>query len=198
MTSALPRRPGPLALLLALIAAVLAAAFASLLVPDTRAGFTSVALVSLDEPKAVALARDGAILDKISRVRFKYAGLVGTDAIAGPVASKLHVPVAEVRGRLGAAAFSTDLLLRLSCSGKTSAEAARCANALAASVVDYVANEQTANGIPDAIQLVATSVQPAGPGAAAATHKKRVLGISLIVGVVAGAVVLGAAARPRR
>lgn len=198
MTSALARRPGPLALLLALIAAVIAAGLASLVVPDTKGAFTSTALVSLDEPKAVALARDGAILDKISRVRFKYAGLVGTDAIAGPVAKKLRIPVEQVRGRLVAAAFSTDLLLRLTCSGATSAESGRCANALALSVIEYVAAEQQANGIPPALQLVATSVQSAGPGTQGATHRKRVLGISLLVGILAAAVVLGAAARPRR
>jgi capsular polysaccharide biosynthesis protein len=198
VTSALPRRPGPLALLLALIAAVLAAAFTSLVVPDTKTGFTSVAMVSVDEPQAVAVARDGAILDKLSRVRFKYVGLVGTDAIAGPVAKKLRLPVEQVRGRLGAIALPTDLLMRLSCTGKTSAEAARCANALAVSVVEFVASEQQSNGIPKALQLVATSVQAAGPGTAAASHKKRVLGISLLVGALAGAVVLGAAARPRR
>jgi capsular polysaccharide biosynthesis protein len=194
----LPRRPGPLALLLALIAAVLVAALTSLVVPTPRAGFTSTALVSLDEPRALALARDGALLDKISRVRYKYAGLVGTDAVAAPVAKRLHVPVEQVRGRIGAIAFSTDLLLRLTCSGTTSAEARRCANALASSVVSYVAEEQTSYGIPVDLQLIATSVQAAGKGLEASPRRKRVLGISLLAGALAGAVVLALSARPRR
>lgn len=194
----LPRRPGPLAMLLALIVAVLAAALTSLVVPTTKAGFTSTALVSLDEPKAVALARDGAILDKISKVRFKYTGLVGTDALAAPVAQRLHLNVEQVRGRLGASALPTDLLLRLSCSGKTAAEARRCANALSASMVAYLAEEQTGYAIPPELQLIAKPVQPAGPGVQPAPRKKRVLALSLFVGALAGALVLALSARPRR
>lgn len=187
-----------MALLLALIVAVLAAALASLMVPNTKAGFTSTALVSLDEPKAVALARDGAILDKISKVRYKYAGLVGTDALAAPVAKRLHLQVGQVRGRMSAAALPTDLLLRLSCSGKTAAEARRCANALAASMVSYLAEEQTAYAIPVELQLIAVPVQAAGPGVQPAPRRKRVLVISLFVGALAGALVLALSARPRR
>lgn len=198
MTTARVQRPGPLSVLLALIVAVLAAGVTSLVVPESRSAYTSTALVSFDDPKAVALARDGAILDKLSRVRFKYAGLVGTDVIAAPVAERLHLPVTEVRGRLGAVVLSTDLLLRLTCAGGTSAEAGRCANALAEAVVTYVANEQAANGITDPLRLVATPVQPAGPGVAAGTHRKRVLALSGLVGVLTAALVLGLAMRPRR
>jgi hypothetical protein len=187
-----------MALLMALMAAVLAAGITSLLVPTTHTGFTSVALVALDEPKAVALAKDGLILDKISKVRYKYAGLVGTDAIANPVATRLRVPIDKVRGRLGASAFSTDLLLRLSCSGATSAEARRCTNALAEAVVQYIRDEQQANGIPAALALTATTVQPATRGFEAAPRRNRVRLLSVLVGAMAGGVVLAFAARPRR
>ena len=200
-----PRRPGPLAVLLALIAAVLTAAVTSVVVPTTNRGYVSTALVSLDAPREIALARDNGILSKVSGVRYKYTGLVQTDVIAAPVAQELGVPIQQVRGRLSAVASPADLLMRLSCTGSDAQQSKRCANALSTAMVGYVTHEQTTNGIPLILQLTAAPVASAGPGLATGTRSRRVLAISLLVGALSAALVLGVAAqggapaaRPRR
>ncbi len=192
------RRPGPLALFVAALAAVLAAGVAGLAARGGAATFTSTALVSVDEPRAVAAAGDGGVIDKLSRIRFKYAGLVATDALATPVAAQLGVPVAKVRGRLSATVVPTDLLLRLNCSGPDGAAARRCADVLAASMVAFVAQEQSSNGIPPAQRLVMGQVQAAAGAVASGAHRGRTLGIAALAAALAASVALGLAARPRR
>jgi hypothetical protein len=50
------------------------------------------------------------------------------------------------------------------------------------------------------VQIIAAPVEPAGPGVEVASHSRRVLLVSLLVGLLAGAAVLGFAAQgsPRR
>lgn len=190
-----PRRPGPLAILVAAIAAILTAALASLLIPSNKSAYASTALVSLDTPRAIALARDSGILNKLNGVRYKYVGLVQTDVIGVPVAKRLGVPIEQVRGRLSAYALPTDLLIRVSCTEADPRAARRCATALSLSLVEFITREQANFDIPPILQLIAAQVQPAGPGVATASRPKRVLAVSLVVGALVGAAVLAAAAR---
>jgi hypothetical protein len=191
------RRPGPLALLLAALVAVLAAAATGLIVRGSSSTFTSTALVSIDEPRAVAAAGDGGVIDKLSRLRFKYSGLVPTDKLAAPVAGRLGVPIAQVRGRLSATVSITDLLLRLSCTEPDAPSARRCSDALAASMVAFVTHEQSSNGIPPDQRIVMAQVQAAGPAVVRGPHRSRTIGAAGIAGALGAAVVLGVAARPR-
>lgn len=198
MTDPYPRRPGPLLILLALVAAVLVASVAGLAVRGGASTWTATALVSVDEPRAVAAAGDGGVLDKLSRVRLKYLGLVPTDLLAVPVAARLGVPVTQVRGRLSGAALPLDLLLRLSCSDSGPAPARRCADALAAAMVDFTAHEQQAQGIPADQRLVMTQVQQAGPASRTGPHRSRTAGIALLAGLLAAGTVLVVGTRLRR
>lgn len=198
MTDPYPRRPGPLLLLLALVAAVLAGSVVGLAVRGGASTFTATALVSVDEPRAVAAAGDAGILEKLSRIRLRYTGLVPTDLLAAPVAARLGVPVGQVRGRLSATALPQDLLLRLACVEPDAAPARRCADALAASLVDLVAHEQQAGGIPADQQLVMTQVQPAGPPARTGPRRSRTAALALLGGLLAAGLVLAAGTRLRR
>jgi hypothetical protein len=170
----------------------------SIAVPRTSAAFSSTALVSLDTPRAIALARDNGILNKLSAVRFKYVGLVQTDVVAAPVAARLHLPIGQVRGRLSATASPADLLLRVSCRASGADQARRCTDALAGVLVDYIRAEQSSNGIPPILQMIATPVEPAGTGTELASHRRRAVAVSLLIGVLAAGAVLVVAARGRR
>jgi hypothetical protein len=196
VTDTHPRRPGPLTFLLAALAAVLAAGVTGLAVRGGATTFTSTALLTIDQPQAVAAAGDGGVLDKLSKLRFKYVGLVPTDRLAEPVAARLKVPVGSVRGHLAAFIRPTDLLLRVSCSETTAEPARTCADALGASLVAYVVKEQTP--IPPAQRIVMTQVQPAGFPARTGPHRSRSVGLAALAAALAAAVVLGVAARPRR
>ncbi len=138
------------------------------------------------------------MIDKLSRIRFKYSGLVATDALAAPVAAQLGLAVGDVRGRLSATVAPTDLLLRLNCSAPDDPAARRCADALAASVVAYVVDEQVSNGIPPAQRIVMAQVQAAGGAVVSGARRSRTVGIAALAGALAASVVLGFAARPRR
>jgi hypothetical protein len=192
------RRPGPLALLLALVVAVLAAGVVGLSVRGGKAIYVSTSLVTIDEPQAVAAAKDDAILAKLSRLRFKYIGLVGTDRLAVPVADRLKVPVTQVRGRLSATLVPTDLLLRLSCRGPVLATTKACATALGASLVDYVVKEQSNTAIPPSERVVMTPIEQPPYTAVIGANRSRTIGLSLLAGVLGALLVLGIAARPRR
>lgn len=198
MTDTHSRRPGSLALLLAVLAAVFAAGVTGLAVRGGSSTFKSTAIVSVDEPRQLASSGDGGVLEKLSRIRVKYLGLVPTDQLAAPVADRLGVPIGQVRGRLSATALPADLLLRLSCTGPDAPAARRCADALSASMIAFVAREQASNGIPPEQRLVMAVVQVARGAVRTGPHRGRTVGLALLVGALAAAVVLGVAARPRR
>ncbi|MCW2499564.1 MAG: hypothetical protein JWN87_1240 [Frankiales bacterium] len=197
MRAAPLRRPGPLAVLVAVLVAVVVAGAAGVVAHSGPTTWTSTSIVAIDAPKDVAAARDSGVLEKLSRIRYKYAGLVGTDTIATPTAERLKVPAADVRGRLTATALLTDLLLRLSCTERDAAAARRCSDALSASVLDYIRREQVTAGIPAAQRLVVQSVEKAGPALKLGPSRSRTFGLAALAGLVALGSVLLVAARPR-
>lgn len=181
--------------LLAALAALVAAGLGGLAAHDSPSAFRSTALVSVDEPQAVAASRDGGVLEKLSRVRLKYLGLVETDLIATPVASRLSVPVDQVRGRLSATALPADLLLRVTCTGGSQGQVRRCADALAGALVSYADQEQASYRIPDDQKIVLTQVQPAGAAGREQDDRRRTFAVAGLAGALAAAVVLAVAAR---
>lgn len=197
MSDASRRRPSPLALLLAAVAATLVAGLAGVAVHNNRGDLTSTALLSIDEPQAVARSTDGGVIEKLSRVRLKYVGLVPTDRIAAPVAEVLKVPVAQVRDRLSARALPTDLLVRVTCTGKVAGTTRTCADALASTVISYADQEQARYQIPEAQRVIFTQVQPAGEAERAATGPGKTFGAALLAGGLAAALVLSLTARQR-
>jgi hypothetical protein len=190
-------RFSPLALLIAAAVAVLAAGLGGVAAHRTTGPLRSTALVAFDEPLAVAAAANGGVLEKLSRIRFKYVGLIPTDRLALPVADLLSVPADQVRGRLSAVAASGDLLLRVTCTGAQPAPTRRCADALARALVTYVDKEQSTGGIPVTQRLVVTQVQPAIPAFRPRTGLARPLGVAALSGGLAAAVVLALALRRR-
>ncbi|MCU1594811.1 MAG: hypothetical protein JWO12_2203 [Frankiales bacterium] len=191
------RRASALALLLAAVAATLVAGLTGVAVHANAGDLTSTALVSIDEPQAIASSTDGGVIEKLSRVRLKYISLVSTDRIAVPVATSLHLPVDRVREHLSGAALPTDLLLRLSCTGTVANKARACANALATAVVAYADQEQSRFQIPAAQRVILAKVQPAGEATRASSGPAKTLGAAVLAGGLAAALVLAVMARLR-
>lgn len=184
------RRLPPLVLLLAALGFVLGAGASGLLARSAAPTWQSTAILDIDQPLVVAAATDPAVLDKLSRLRFKYVGLVGTDRVAVPVAQALGEDVADVRPRLSAAAFPQDLLIRALGNGGSADEARRTADALADALVQLVAKEQADDGIPPPQRVevrvvdVATRAEQIGPSRAS-------IGLaSLLGGLLAAGLVL--------
>ena len=193
------RRLPPLVLLLAALGFVLGAALSGLVARSAAPTWQSTAILDIDQPRVVAAATDPAVLDKLSRLRFKYVGLVGTDRVAGPVAQALDEDVAEVRPRLSAVAVPQDLLIRALGTGSTAGEARRTADALAEALVQLVAKEQADDGIPPP-QRVEVRLVDVAAGAEQIGPSRASTGLATLLGglLVAGAVLAYGAVRAGR
>jgi hypothetical protein len=190
-------RFSPLVLLVAVVAAVLSAGGGGVAAHRASGPLLSTALVAIDEPRAIAASGDAGVLEKLSRVRLKYVGLVPTDRLVLPVAELLSVPADHVRGHLYALALPGDLLIRVTCTGSQPAQTRRCGDALASTLVAYVEKEQVDSGIPTSERLVLTQVQMASPAYRPVHGLARTLGVAALAGGLAAVVVLALASRPR-
>lgn len=176
-------------LLVALVAAVLVAAIVASVVGSRGERFGSQAILSIDQPTAVATSATPGVIDKLSKLRGKYVGLVRTNVIAGPVAKKLDLPIGRVRGALSASADPASLLLAVRAQDRDPAVAAKIAAAAAAQVRAYTAAEQSGLGIDAAQQYSFTLVVPAGGAAKIAPTRSRELQAGVLAGLLVGAAV---------
>lgn len=174
-------RPSPVGVLLAAVLFVLGAALAGLLVRSAAPTWQSTAILDIDQPRVVASTQDPAVLDKLSRLRFKYIGLVGTDRIAGPVAQALGEDVAQVRDRLGAGAVPSDLLIRVTGTAGDAEVARRTSEALATVLTEFVAREQADDAVPAAERVLVEVVDVAAPAVQVGPARAKV-GIAALLG----------------
>lgn len=173
-------------ILLALLTAVLVAGTVLAAGLSSTPTYASTAVLSIDQPFALAASDDAGVIDKLSRLRFKYVGLIATDRVATPVAKRLALPVTEVRGRLQGSAQLQDLLLQATGTASSAAQARRTANALAAVLQAQVAAEQKALAIPADRQLQLVVVQPALSATQVAPSRARALALAVLAGLLIG------------
>ena len=194
MTESLPT-PG---VMVAALAAALAGGAVALASAQAAPSWQSTALLSIDEPKAVAAAADGGIIEKLGRLRYVYIGLVGTDRIATPVAIRLGLDVAQVRSRISATASPTDLLVRVTGTASSAPGAQQTAEQLAGALVDYAARQQKDDGVAPAQRVVFAIVEHAQAPTRIAPRRSRALVASLLAAAVVGGGVLLLLRRRRR
>lgn len=103
--------------------------------------YQSRVLMSIDQPVALVQATDGGLLDKLSRLRIKYADLVPTPEIAEDAAEALGLPVGRVAGSVSAEVPQLTLTVVIRAQAGDPTMAVDIANAVAASLVDYVDDE---------------------------------------------------------
>lgn len=185
-------RIGGVAILVAVLLGALAGAGVGYAASRGAPVWRSEAVLAIDEPKALAAADDAGVIDKLSRLRYKYVGLVQTERIAVPVATRLGLPVGVVRGQLSASASPSDLLLRVFGTAGTRSAAQAAAGAIAAELPTYVDQEQTDTAIPAAQRIVLTLASSASDATRIAPSQHRVLGAGLAAGLAVAALVLAA------
>lgn len=176
------------------LAAVATAFAASGKPPVYRDGVTLL----IDQPKAIAGSVDSGVLDKLGRLRYKYAGLVRTDVVVSPVARQLDLPEGAVRGGLAAQVDPASLLMTVSGSADAPGRSRELASAGADAVIAYAEREQRAAGIAPAQQFTFSVVVPAGTPTKISAQTRRVVGESLIAGILAAAVGSGVVLLTRR
>lgn len=197
-------RTGPLAALLRgrvlafLPVAVVVGVLAGFAAANVGVTYSSQATLLIDQPRAIAASGDEGVVAKLSRLRYKYAGLVTTTRVAGPAAQATGLSEGAASGRLFATVDPTSLLLAVGSRGSDAASTRRLAVAAADALVGYVRSEQERAGIPARQRLTLSVVVPAGPARQISPTLRREAVIGLLAALVALGVVAGVAALSAR
>lgn len=160
--------------------------------------YSSTALLAIDQPLLVAGSRDAGPVEKLSRLRLQYAGLMRTDTVAVPVGEEVGLASAVVASRLSATAVPNSLLIAVTASGPTAEAARRLAGAAAVQLVSYAQLSQDRYSIPSGQQIVLTVVSEARDGAAVRRSDRTVATVAAFLGLVGAALVLAIASLVRR
>lgn len=180
LVEVLGRRSTAVAVVAALLAAVVGFVFAGTRDPSYQASAATL----LDQPAVLAASKDAGVIDKLSRLRLKYAGILRSDAVVTPVAAKLGVSAGTVSGSMVTGSDATSLLLFIGARSSTAKGAVAMANALAEELSAYVSKEQAVLQPRDRLAL--TVVAPAREGAQLLPTRRQ----QLVAGVGSGLVVL--------
>lgn len=149
--------PIPTWLLVGAVAAVLAVLAAGLLALPGGPVWQSRATLLIDQPQAIAVSQDPGIIEKLSRLRFKYAGLVGTADFADLVDD----PTAEAGdAQLLASVPPDSLLLHVGARGDRDTVQG-LSDAGAAALIDYVDRELNELELAPEQRFTLTVVSPA-------------------------------------
>jgi capsular polysaccharide biosynthesis protein len=188
----LARRPGR-ALLAGLAAGVLVAMAVGVSVSQGgSATYTSQTVMLLDDPLGIATSGDAGVLVKMDDLRYKYASLASTDAIAAPVAATLHVPASVVLGATSVQVPANSLLLDVDGTWSTPGFARALSTAMAQGIIEYIQNENSAYDVPSADRFVASIVSPAGAASPSQPSHTRAVAVGVLVLVLVGTVVFTA------
>lgn len=180
IVEALGRRSSAAAVVAALLAAVLGFGFTG----TWGHSYQASAATLLDQPTVLAASKDAGVVDKLSRLRLKYAGILRSDAVVTPVAAKLGLPAGTVSGSMVTGNDPTSLLLFIGARSSTPEGAVALANALAQELAAYVRKEQLVLNPRDRLAL--TVVAPARGGVQLLPTTRQ----QLVTGFGSGLVVL--------
>jgi uncharacterized protein involved in exopolysaccharide biosynthesis len=146
------------------IAGVVAAVVAivtAIVVMASPATYESRATLSIDQPRAIAASPDAGVVEKLDRLRLKYAGLADTDAITGPVSRATGVSRADVRDHTGVYAGPESLLLFPTATADTERGASRLASTMADALTRFADREQARAQVGPGDRFHLTVIEPA-------------------------------------
>jgi capsular polysaccharide biosynthesis protein len=190
-----PTNPRNLAVLVAisLVAGIIVGLIAAVATKHGTKTFQSQAVREIDQPTAVALSTDDGVIAKLSRLRFKYAGLINTETFAAPVAAKLGLPTGAVLGTLYPIVDPSTLIMAVGARSHDRTQAQQLANAGAQELVDYTQTEQNALKVPATAKISFRIVTPAGQAIRTAPTDQRVslIGLGAFAFVAAGTFAFG-------
>lgn len=159
----------------ALLAAVLLAAIVAALTLQASPTYQTNAVLLIDSPLALAASGDEGTVTKLAHLRGKYATLADTEVIAGPVAAELGLTLDDVTDRTDVSPPPSTLSLVVTARGDTAEEAEELADAMAAGISEFVAQEHEDNSVPAPNRFVIEVVQDADPAVQIAPSAKRAL-----------------------
>jgi uncharacterized protein involved in exopolysaccharide biosynthesis len=193
------KRPRPTARFwIGLVAAALAigvivGGIAAYAVHRSTPTYQSQALLEIDQARALAISPDDGIVAKLSRLRYKYAGLVRTQDFAGPLAEKIDKDPNAVRASVYAIVDPASLLMAVGARGSNAQLTQQLATAASNHLVDYARTEQNDEKIPSEQQVTFAVVSPAGTPEkiAPSDHRVALVGVGAFLFVALGTMGFG-------
>ncbi|MEY2430624.1 MAG: hypothetical protein QOC92_349 [Acidimicrobiaceae bacterium] len=188
----------PANLVLALVVAFLVAGLSAALLLSRPARFESTATVAVDQPSLIASGGDR-VIDKLARLRVKYAPLVKTDVMTEPLAKELGTTAANVRSSVSATTPPDNLLILITARAGNRAQSQTYATTTAQFLVRYARDEQVREAVPADQRFELVVVDQARPGAKIEPSQQRAVAVTLVAALAAGglAYVVLQLARPR-
>jgi capsular polysaccharide biosynthesis protein len=180
----------PLTLAIAGLLVVLSAGAGYEVAAHRSPTYIASAATMLDQPLPVAQSQDAGVVDKLARLRLKYAGILRSDAVVDVAATAAGVSRDTVAATELARVDDGSLLLYVGASSTRSARAVKVANALAAALSAYVEHEQSAAQIAPKDRVALNVVAPARHATAILPTNRQKLLTAFAAGLVAF-VVLG-------
>lgn len=151
--------------------------------------YASTTVMMIDDPYQLAAAGDAGQLLKLESLRVKYAGLIGTDVIADPVAVELGLTPEQVIAAVTPEVSGVSLLMGVQATWKSPQMAQRLSSAVADEVSSYVRAQDSAFHIPAVDRFTFDTVDPATPAVAEhpSPYKAATVGVgAAVLGFLAG------------
>jgi capsular polysaccharide biosynthesis protein len=186
------------AVLLTAVVGIAVGVIASSLTSSRAGTYSSTSKLLINQPQALSLSDTDGVVLKLSRLRLKYVGLVGTPVIDNPVAAQLHRSPAQLGGLLDAIAPTQNLNINIIGISANPHNAQQLAQAAAQQLAAYATREQIADRIPANQRFVLTIIAPASSPTRAAGSSTRALFVGCGAGVLAAAAVAGGLFLQRR
>ena len=172
-------------LVLALVVAVLCAGLAAALTMRGPSRYQSFAVLLIDNPLALATSGNDSTVNKLEKLRGKYATLASTEVVAGPVGEAVGLSTGAVIGQTDVRPAPSTLSLLVVARGDEPSATRALAQAMAEGLGTFVADEHERNAVPAADRFVIEVVQPATPAAKTSPSSDSALTAAAITFVLA-------------
>ncbi|MBW8792219.1 MAG: hypothetical protein JF597_01015 [Streptomyces sp.] len=182
----------PLALVIASLLVVIATITGYAVAANRTPTYAAQAATLLDQPLTVAQSQDAGVVDKLSRLRLKYAGILKSDVVVKVAATATDLPAAKVADAEFARIDQGSLLLYVGATASTESGAERLADALAQALASYVAQEQVRAQIAPRDRVSLQVVAPARTAVQVLPTRRQKAVSALSAGIVAFVVLGGA------
>lgn len=172
----------------ALICGVLVAALAGAFVLTRPAKYESTATIAVDQPALIASGGDR-VIDKLQRIRVKYAPLLKTDVMTQPLAKELSTTPANLRSTISATTPADNVLILVKATTGSRSQSQNYAAKAADFLASYAKDEQVRDSVPASQQFQLVVVDQARPGTKTDPSQVRAFAFALVAGLIALGVV---------
>jgi capsular polysaccharide biosynthesis protein len=168
----------------ALIVAFLLAGLTAAFVLTRPAKYESTATIAVDQPALIASGGDR-VIDKLARIRVKYAPLLKTDVMTEPLAKQLGTTPANLRSTLSASTPADNVLILVKATTGSRAQSQTYASRAAEFLAKYAEDEQTRDAVPTNQRFQLVVVDQARLGTKTEPSQARAVAITIVAGLIA-------------